>query len=170
MKTMVLGIVAGLALAGSALAAEHPEHPKGKAKESAEGVGKLDGKMFVGEIGKKGEAKGDKDHFVFKKGQFLSTACEGHGFKHAPYTCAGEGDALAFTAEPKNEKGETMSWKGTVKGDTIEGVAINRSAGDKPETVEYWFKGSLKAEGGEAEHPKKEGEHPKKEHPEHPPK
>lgn len=103
--------------------------------------GPLDGKSFVGEIGKKGETKADKDEFSFKDGTFLSTACVEYGFKESPYQTKAVGDKVTFTATPVNAKRELMNWKGTVAADTIEGTATYESKSGKEE---YWFKGKLK--------------------------
>ena len=120
MKTAVSFIIAGLVLAGSVLAGDHPEHPKAKA--TAAGAGILDGMVFVGELGKVGDKKGDKDEFAFKKGTFVSTACVSYGFKAVAYQAKQKGGAASFTAKPKNEKSETMSWKGVVKKGAIAGI------------------------------------------------
>lgn len=166
MNKSAVGIVVGVMLAGWVLAGEHPEHPKANAPATgaatAETAGKLDGKVFAGEIGKKGDAKGDKDEFVFKQGAFVSTACVAYGFNEAPYVAAEKAGKITFTSEPKNANDETMSWKGAVKEDKIEGTAVYQTKKGK---TEYWFKGTLKTEGSGT---KPEGSSTKSEHPEHP--
>ena len=172
MKKRILVIVSGLLAAGWILAVEHPEHPKAKASavatEMPQGSGILDGKMFAGEIGEKGQQKGDKDGLIFKHGTFLSTACEGYGFKAAPYVATEKDGVFSFTVEGKNAKGEKMSWKGTVKNDEVEATAIYTTKGGwfkKAHHIEYWYKGKATTEMPTAtEHPKKS------EHPEHPKK
>src|SRR5208337_1395611 len=58
----------------------------------------LDGKVFVGQIGKKGAKSGDKDELIFKDGNFRSTACEKYGFGPAPYIAkTGEGETTFET-------------------------------------------------------------------------
>ena len=156
MKRSLVAIVAcGIAL-GTVLAGEHPEHPK--APPAAAGASGLDGKVFSGELGKSGE-KSDKDTLTFKDGKFLSSACVAYGFHEASYTATEKDGVTTFTATATNDKGETMSWTGTIKGSALEATAVNKSASGE---ATYTFKGkagALKAKGSE---------HPKGEHPEHP--
>ncbi len=108
-------------------------------------------KAFQGEIGKQGQAEGDKDEFIFKGDKFRSTACDSYGF--------GEGRLMIFraggdeTAEGRTEDFETvthsptdgkMTWKGTyyVRPGRIEGTALWEKPGQPP--VKHWFKGELK--------------------------
>ena len=114
--------------------------------------------MFEGEIGKSGDQTGDKDEFVFKHGKFVSTVCVHYGFSEELYAATEQDGVISFTSEPKNAKGETMSWKGRVKDGEIQGTALYQTATDQ---TEYWFKGTLQAaaSGSKSEHP---------EHPEHP--
>jgi hypothetical protein len=66
---------------------------------------------------------------------------------------------VSFTAEAKNDHGETMSWKGSVQGGVLAATAVHRSS--EGETT-YAFK-PVAVGGAEAE------EKPaKSEHPEHP--
>jgi hypothetical protein len=101
----------------------------------------LDGKVFAGEVGKKGEEKSDKDTFDFKTGTFVSTACVAYGFKESPYEAKNADGVIEFMASPMNDKGEKMLWKGAVKGDSIEGTAVYETKDGKED---YWFKGKLK--------------------------
>jgi hypothetical protein len=147
------------------LAGEHPEHPTSGGsttkKEVAASAVNLDGKTFVGQLGEKGKAAGDKDDFVFKNGKFLSTACVKHGFHEAGYAAKDKDGGVEFTSEPVNASSESMSWKGTISGDQIGGTALYRSGAKQ---IEYWFKGTLKSAGTKSEAPaQKESEHP--EHP-----
>ena len=100
----------------------------------------LEGKTFVGEIAKKGEAKADPDTFSFKEGKFHSTGCDPYGFKPSPYKIEKAGDAWSFTAECTSPKEGSMSWKGTVKGSTVSGTALWTKPGQAP--IEYTFKGA----------------------------
>jgi hypothetical protein len=103
-------------------------------------VGLLDGKSFSGELGEKGKAKGDKDEFIFKAGTFRSSACDAYGFKEAAYTASRAGDIVSFAAVTRSDKEGTMSWKGKVTGDRLEGTVVWKK-GDRP--TEYWFKGTI---------------------------
>ena len=102
----------------------------------------LDGQTFVGEIGKQGQAKGDKDTFAFKEGKFRSTACDPYGFKEASYQTASVGEVMIFSATAVSPKEGQMMWKGSLKGDQLEGTATWVKPGQP--VVENWFKGKLK--------------------------
>ena len=152
MKTSLLAIAACSVLIGSVLAGEHPEHPK--APPPAAGPG-LDGKVFTGELGKSGDTKSDKDTLTFKDGKFLSSACVAYGFHEPPYTATDQDGVTTFAATATNDKGETMSWTGTVKGSTLEATAVSG------ETT-YTFKGKAGAlKTKRSEHPSEHPEHPK---------
>ena len=102
----------------------------------------LDGQTFIGEVGKQGQPKGDKDTFVFKDGKFRSTACDPYGFKEASYQTALVGEVTIFSATAVSPKEGQMMWRGSLKGDQLEGTATWVKPG-KP-VVENWFKGKLK--------------------------
>jgi hypothetical protein len=105
------------------------------------GPAPLDGKSFQGELKDKGKEHGDKDTFIFAEGKFRSTACDAYGYDSGSYTATQEGDAWAFSAETHSPKYGTMSWKGTIKGSTIEGTAT-RSKNGKTKDVQV-FSGAL---------------------------
>jgi len=110
--------------------------------DAAAGGGPLDGKSFVGAMTARGKAKGDKDTFVFKDGKFRSTLCDGYGFAETAYTAAVSDVSTRFEAEATSPQEGTMKWKGTVKGDTIEGTAVWTKPGQTD--TAYTFKGTLK--------------------------
>ncbi|HXZ37335.1 MAG TPA: hypothetical protein VEL68_15035 [Thermodesulfobacteriota bacterium] len=102
----------------------------------------LDGKVFAGELGKKGEKTGDKDDLIFKDGKFVSTACEKYGFGAAPYLVAtGEGNTT-FEASADGGKDGTMKWKGAIKGDSLTATVVWSKPG-QPEQ-EFWYRGKMK--------------------------
>jgi hypothetical protein len=105
-------------------------------------TGPLDGKTFAGAMTEKGKAKGDKDTFLFRDGKFRSTACDAYGFTEAPYTVAESDVSTTFEAEATSPKEGTMKWKGTVKGDSVEGTAVWIKKGQAD--ILYTFKGTLK--------------------------
>jgi hypothetical protein len=98
-------------------------------------------KTFVGEMGEKGKEKGDKDTYEFKEGRFHSAACDKYGFGAAPYLVQRAGGKLIFTVETRSKKEGTMTWKLTLDGDTLTGVAMWKKGENAP--VEYWVKASL---------------------------
>ena len=105
-------------------------------------TGSLDGQTFLGEVGKKGQAKGDKDTFIFREGKFRSTACDPYGFKEVAYQTASAGNSTTFQATAVSPTDGQMFWKGTVKGNAVEGTTTWLKPGKQP--VENWFKGKLK--------------------------
>ncbi len=88
--------------------------------------GPLDGKSFVGTMTARGKTTGDKDTFVFKDGKFRSTMCDSYGFTETAYTAAVSDVSTTFQAEAASPREGTMKWKGTVKGETVEGTASGR--------------------------------------------
>ncbi len=102
----------------------------------------LDGKTFTGTMTQKGKTKADRDTFVFQDGKFRSTACDKYGFAETAYTAAGSDVSTVFEAEAKSPEEGTMRWRGTVKGDTIEGTAVWTKVGQTETT--YTFQGTLK--------------------------
>lgn len=114
-----------------------------RAASPAASAGPLDGKSFAGETGEVGKAVGEKDGFIFKEGTFRSTACDQYAFKEAPYTATRNADgSISFTAKANSPKEGKMDWKGTVKGEAIDGTVSWSKAGQR--TIDYWFKGTLK--------------------------
>ena len=101
----------------------------------------LDGKTFSGVVGQKGKTDTRPDDFVFQGGQFESTLCTTFGYGKGDYQAKADGAAVEFTAETTNTDGGTMQWKGTVKGNDVEGTALSM---EKGRTSESWFKGALK--------------------------
>ena len=104
-------------------------------------AGALDGKTFVGEMGKlKNSMKGDKDSFVFKDGTFTSTGCVRYGFTPASYSDGMKEQAMTFHSEATSTKEGTMIWDGVVEGNIIKGTARWEK---KPGKIkeQYWFRG-----------------------------
>jgi hypothetical protein len=103
--------------------------------------GPLDGKSFAGETGEKGKAKGDPESFVFRDGKFDPIQCHPYGFSAAPYTARSEAGAVSFESETVSAKEGKMLWKGTVRGDALEGTMVWSKEGQAP--LEYWFRAKL---------------------------
>ena len=106
----------------------------------------LDGKVFVGEIGKKGQKTGDKDDLIFKDGKFLSTACAKYGFTEAPYTAMAGEKKTSFETETLSPTGGTMKWKGTVQGEMVTATVKWSKPGNPPQ--ELWYRGKLSQKVG----------------------
>jgi hypothetical protein len=102
----------------------------------------LDGATFVGTMTEKGKTKADQDQLVFKDGKFRSTACDVYGFIETAYTVAVSDVDTRFEAVATSPREGTMTWKGTVKGDTVEATAV-WSKKSQADTL-YTFKGKIK--------------------------
>lgn len=85
----------------------------------------LDGMTFIGALGPEGQPKDVEDRFVFANGTFVSKECELRcEYPARPYFMRKVGDKVEFLSETKCPyKDATILWRGTVKGDAIEGVA-----------------------------------------------
>ena len=115
----------------------------------AQGV-TLDGRAFVADAGEKGKAADEKgDVITFAGGKFHSSACDPYGYGKGSYRASSSGEAVAFEAETTSEKDGRLVWKGTVRGDEIEGTFVHYRKGwmlnPNPEPVEHWFKGKVKS-------------------------
>jgi hypothetical protein len=126
-------------LAGAALALAAP---------LALAQGTLDGKKYVGDIGDKGKGAEDTNVvFTFAEGRFQSSVCEKYGFEKGTYKTAKEGDLIRFEATALSSEYGRNEWRGTVKGNEIEGVLVwSRKPSffrPNPEPVEKWFKAKL---------------------------
>ena len=105
----------------------------------------LDGKVFIGEAGEKGKPADEKSDVIsFADGKFHSSLCDQYGYGKGAYTAKVAGDAVAFEAETQSEKDGRLVWRGTLKGDVLEGSFTHyRKATwyrSNPEPVEHWFK------------------------------
>jgi hypothetical protein len=110
----------------------------------------LDGRVFVADAGEKGKAADEKnDVITFNAGKFHSSACDQYGFSKGDYKASSSGDAVAFEAETQSEKDGRLVWRGTVRGDVIEGTFVHYRKPSllksNPEPVEHWFKGRVKS-------------------------
>ena len=109
----------------------------------------LDGKVFAADAGPKGKDADEKgDTITFKDGKFHSSVCDQYGYGKGAYRAMAQGDAVSFETETTSEKDGRLVWKGTVRGDTIEGTFIHYRKGwflnPNPEPQEHWFKGKAK--------------------------
>jgi len=102
----------------------------------------LDGATFAGTMTEKGKTKADPDQLVFKDGSFRSTACDVYGFAETPYRSTVGDGATRFEAMATSPKEGTMKWKGTVKGNRIEGTAVWIKNGQAD--MHYTFEGTRK--------------------------
>ena len=110
----------------------------------------LDGKVFVADAGEKGKAADEKgDVITFKDGKFHSSVCDQYGYGKGDYKASAQGDAMVFEVETTSQKDGRLVWKGSVRGDQIEGVFTHYRKGgffnSNPAPIEHWFKGKLKS-------------------------
>lgn len=107
-----------------------------------EPAGLLDKKVFVGEMGKKGAAKGDSETIEFDIGRFRSRACDAYDFEDAPYQATEENGVISFTSDTTSPGG-SMHWQGTVQGKELSAAALwTQTEGQPP--LELWVKARLK--------------------------
>jgi len=107
--------------------------------------GMLDGQRFVGDLGEKGKAADERnDTITFVGGQFHSAACDKWNFAKSSYKATKVGDAIAFEAETVSETDGRMAWRGTVRGDALDGTFVHYRKPawyrPNPEPVEHWVK------------------------------
>lgn len=101
--------------------------------------GALDGKSFAVDSGEKGKAAGkDKETLTFKDGKMHSSACDAYGFGEGSYTAKTSGGATTFEADTASVKEGKIHWRGTVRGDAVDGSFVWSKPGQAP--IEYWFK------------------------------
>lgn len=108
----------------------------------------LDGKVFVGAVGEKGKPLVDKDVISFADGKFHSSVCDQYGFDRGPYQARAVADAIEFEVETTSNDDGRLAWRGTVKGDVLEGTFVHyrpsRWYRPNPAPLEHWFRAALK--------------------------
>jgi len=117
-----------------------------KAKETHD---PFNGKTFDVTLTEKGKVTGDKDKLIFAGKKFESTLCTAKGFPKSDYTIHESNGLTTFTLKAVSEKEGTMSWIGTLKGDTLSGTATLTKP-DKT-VVTYSFKGNAEGASGKNE-------------------
>lgn len=106
----------------------------------------LDGKTFESRLGLMGQPADVDDLLVFEDGEFYSEECERTcGYSRVEYWVRAHDDGIQMRAEvPCIHSGAVMYWRGTVRGDVIEGsfTWVNKRWYWTFEK-EFWFKGRL---------------------------
>ncbi len=113
-------------------------------------AGPLDGKAFIADAGEKGKAADEKgDVITFQGGKFHSSACDQWGYGKGDYRASASGNTVTFETETASEKDGRLVWKGTIRGDMIEGTFVHHKKGwllnPNPEPIEHWFKGKARS-------------------------
>ena len=109
----------------------------------------LDGKVFVVKEGEAGKPASLDNVMTFAAGLFHSRACDEWGYGKGSVKATREGESIRFETETLSEKyGTRQVWKGTIKGDTIEGTKTLYKKPSffrpNPAPEEGWFKGTLR--------------------------
>ena len=109
----------------------------------------LDGRVFVADAGVKGKAADEKDDVLtFANGRFHSSSCDQWGYDKGAYKTSATGEAMSFEAETNSAKYGKLVWKGTVRGNEIEGTFMQYPKpglfDSNPAPIEHWFKGRAK--------------------------
>ena len=125
----IAGCILAALLLGAAFAACRPAEA---------GRGLLDGRTFVGEFGEKGRSEGQRERISFRRGQLHSDACEPFGFEDGDYTAHQSGEEVSFTAETESPAEGRIEWRGTIRGDVLEGTFTWHKEGKRP--LEYWVR------------------------------
>ena len=84
----------------------------------------LDGKRFRSRQYNDDGTPRPWDVLVFNDGKFISENCKPYGFVEGPYWLRYDGDSVHFLAELQSPTHGTMVWRGTVKGEKIEGSLV----------------------------------------------
>ena len=125
----IVGCVLAALLFGAALAACRPAEA---------GRGLLDGRTFVGQFGEKGRLEGQPERVSFRRGQLHSDACEPFGFEDGDYSAHQNGEEVSFTAVMESPAEGRIEWRGTIRGDALEGTFTWHKEGKRP--LEYWIR------------------------------
>lgn len=110
----------------------------------------LNGKVFVVAEGDAGKPANPVENVLsFADGKFHSKECDQWGYDKGAVKAAREGDVIRFEAETRSEKyGTRQVWKGTVKGNAIEGIrTLYKKPGffsPNPAPSDGWFKGTMR--------------------------
>jgi len=95
----------------------------------AVGATALDGSSFDIVLEMPGETP-EKDTINFAGGKFESAVCTPLGFpKWTPYQTRAAGGATEFLVITRHPSGTTMDWKGSVRGDKVEGTVVRTLEG-----------------------------------------
>jgi hypothetical protein len=111
-------------------------------------ISMLEGKSFAGELGPLGKTAISTDLLEFRDGKFISQECERKcGYTDGIYWVRSDPDSdgiQVMSETPCLKSDATIVWRGTVKGDEIEGV-FTWTSRRWYWTIEkeFWFNGKL---------------------------
>ena len=107
----------------------------------------LDGKMFTGFNGEKGQEldPNEAEEIVFDNGRFVSTTCNKYNFSDVAYSASKIGDSIHFQAVTLSPTHGKITWQGVVHGDQADVTFVwTKERWYWNTHREYWFKGFLK--------------------------
>ena len=105
----------------------------------------LDGKIYSGQNGSKGEPADHDDEFIFKEGMFRSTSCDKYGFTEGQYESTETDGIIYFKALTASPSHGQMSWEGKSDGASLEGTFVwTKERWYWNIRKEYWFNAELK--------------------------
>ena len=109
-------------------------------------AGPLEGRRFDTQAGMAGKtAHVPSDILSFAGGLFHSSDCDQYEYGKGRYTARAEGDAIHFEAETTSPTYGRNTWKGVVRGDSIEGEFVFHRKPtfwrSNPDPLPHWFKG-----------------------------
>ena len=107
----------------------------------------LDGKMFTGFNGEKGQEldPDEAEEIVFDNGRFVSTTCNKYNFSDVAYSASKIGDSIHFQAVTLSPTYGKITWQGVVHGDQADVTFVwTKERWYWNTHREYWFKGFLK--------------------------
>ena len=107
--------------------------------------GLLDGKVFIGKFNEKHKRESREDELQFLAGKFYSRWYGKSGFNEGAYTTIVDDDKIHFETETISPKKGTITWKGTVHGDSIEvNFHLSKKGWLSDTEKDYSFTGELK--------------------------
>jgi len=104
------------------------------------GVGALDDRAFDIKLSPKGSDVSQPDVIEFAGGRMHSRGCDDFGFGTSTYTSQPVSGGVEFHVLCKSSSGATNDWKGTVRGDAIQGT-MTWTPGPGDPGIEHTFAG-----------------------------
>jgi hypothetical protein len=129
---LVLVIMTSLTACGGGIDGARPGNAAAPGPTSAT----LDGRSYDVTLEAPDEAP-KKDTLRFSGGKFESTACTALGFPEwSDYVAQAQGNEVAFQATTRHPSGTTLTWKGSIQGDAVDGTA-NRAMNGKTDVLHF---------------------------------
>jgi hypothetical protein len=91
----------------------------------------LNDRRYAIELWQSGQSAG-ADTLHFENNVFESTWCRGYGFPPSPFKMESENEALIWQSLSQSMSDGRVEWRGTVRGDAIEGSLTWQKEGQAP--------------------------------------